>query len=621
MHLKHPKNIVARSLMIAFCALASFLVKANPFDDVKYMFRGGVDLDDNGEFTGGSPELRCITKVGIPDHAWHIATKGLYSSPDAKINFADMDVTCAYANCALRDTPCIVMTQPVSKTNSLENVTIGGKTVQRPNITVKTGYIKLPNLLNDWTDERETAPCGDYTIIVRVRRDEAVNDHIDSLSHIFQAGYQWITSGGGIAAFFKGATGSSGRYFGIQCGSNQWCPDNNNLVPEGAWCEIAVVVSSSSVSVALCWRKGNQSSPLTWYSTGNYDCSIASTKRAFCIGGEDAGEVTFTRGTKAPNNKAKCFRGAFHTFAFWDRALTRDEVREALAASRPALVKHGFKNRSSDEFTGKTNTVAAGNRWEEWNPVFNSANLSASVSFNVTKMFGGLPQYLLLSSVPGKTDAVLDIRIDGNKVTTQSVTSGRTERIYVPGNLLAEGNHTITFTRTDSGSGDFEIDAFELRGSWQLGYGKKDGAGEVFAQETGGNHTFYLTDGDTMHLKRGYTANNGVHTTWLYFDIPKDLCDSSGRCRADAVFYTLPDAGSPATQSFELLVNGEQFKANVDWVSYKPLEFTIPGDKLTNGVNCIAWHKTDPSKTQWMNCTCYRLALGKIPVGTVIVLR
>ena len=101
-----------------------------------------------------------------------------------------------------------------------------------------------------------------------------------------------------------------------------------------------------------------------------------------------------------------------------------------------------------------------------------------------------------------------------------------------------------------------------------------------------------------------------------------ELCDAEGRCRADATFYSRPDqAGSSDPHSFSLLVNGETF-SNVTWTAYMTnpkMAFTIPSGTLTNGMNCIAWQKTNSGG--WIKCACYRLTFDKIPNGTMMIVR
>ena len=594
---------------------------ANPFDDVKYIFSGGVDADGNGVLTHNSSELRCITKAGDPTHAWHTTTY-----PDSKLplfRLQNLDVPCTYANMTLANAPCLVMPQPAT-TNGWEEITVNGNTFNSPNVTVKANYLKLPDLLSDWTGDRANMSCSNYTFIARFRRDEAVADNLNLMSNFFMPGYDWGTQKG-ISVIFMGQTGAKTRYLQIKGGKEDWKHSSNQNVPDGAWCEIAVIVTAPSVSAAICWSTNNVHTPLQWgshtYNAANVDCSIIPSRRTFRLCGEASGEQTFVQGSTPSGNISKCFRGAIHTFAFWDRALTREEAQEALAASRPGVVKQGFKNGSSDEFTKAQDSVTEGVRWQEWNPILNAAHPSASVTFNVNTMYGGLPQYLFLTPVPTGAGGTLDITIDGNRVANKHFATGRTGVVYVPGSFLAAGSHTIAFRRTDTG-GDFAIDAFEIRGSWQVGYDRNGGADAAFVAEDNKNHTYYMTDGNSKHLKRGYTIGAGQNTTWLYFDVPRELCDSQGRCRADATFYSRPDqAGSSDPHSFSLLVNGETF-SNVTWTAYMTnpkMAFTIPSGTLTNGMNCIAWQKTNSGG--WIKCACYRLTFDKIPNGTMMIFR
>ena len=612
-----------KKMMLLAAGLAGTLF-AGPFDDVKYMFSGGVDADGNSVLTHNSSELRNIVQAGDPTHASH---KTSYANSTMSLcELQNLNVPCTYANMTLANAPCLYFPQTVT-TNGWEDITLNGETVNRPNITVRANYLNLPNLLSDWTGDRANLSCSNYTFIARLRRDEAVDDNTSMLSNFIHLGYMWAqTSGNGISVIFTGSTGGTTRNLRIMAGGQYWDHSSSQKVPDGAWCEIAVVVTAPKLQAAICWSTNNVHTPLQW-GTKTYDpaynCAILPSKRQFKLGGESSGTLTFTRGTNPNDNKAKGFRGAVHTFAFWDRALTREEVQEALAASRPGVVKQGFKNGSSDEFTKAQDSITEGVRWEEWNPVLNAAHPSASVTFNVNTMYGGLPQYLFLTPVPGGAGGSLDITIDGNRVANKRFEAGRTGYVYVPGSFLTAGSHTIAFRRTDTAGGDFAIDAFEIRGSWQVGYDWRGGADSAFVAEDNSNHTYYMTDGNSKHLKRGYTIGTGQNTTWLYFDVPRELCDSQGRCRADATFYSRPDQANNSTDphSFSLLVNGETFR-NVTWTAYMTdpkMEFTIPAGTLTNGMNCIAWQKTNSGG--WIKCACYRLTFDKIPNGTMVLFR
>ena len=97
----------------------------------------------------------------------------------------------------------------------------------------------------------------------------------------------------------------------------------------------------------------------------------------------------------------------------------------------------------------------------------------------------------------------------------------------------------------------------------------------------------------------------------------------------DATLYTRTDQGDPnaPTHTFDLLVNGQTFASDVIWRAYNiapensPTRFThtIPAGVLTNGMNCVAWHKT--SSDRWIKCACYRLTFDKIPNGTTMIVR
>ena len=85
---------------------------ANPFDDVKYMFSGGVDADGNGVLTHNSSELRCITKASDSTHAWHKTTYA--NSTMSLCELQNIDVPCGYANMTLVNAPCLYFPQTLT---------------------------------------------------------------------------------------------------------------------------------------------------------------------------------------------------------------------------------------------------------------------------------------------------------------------------------------------------------------------------------------------------------------------------------------------------------------------------------------------------------------------------
>ena len=96
-------------------------------------------------------------------------------------------------------------------------------------------------------------------------------------------------------------------------------------------------------------------------------------------------------------------------------------------------------------------------------------------------------------------------------------------------------------------------------------------------------------------------------------------------CAVFAVVF-LATAGADTIDLFTLW-NGQTFDSDVIWRAYNiapensPTRFThtIPAGVLTNGMNCVAWHKT--SSARWIKCACYRLTFDKIPSGTMVIFR
>ena len=69
----------------------------------------------------------------------------------------------------------------------------------------------------------------------------------------------------------------------------------------------------------------------------------------------------------------------------------------------------------------------------------------------------------------GSAFGTLAVALDGVALDTLDVSSGRNAYIWVVGEKFTIGNHVLTLSRTDGGSGDVKFDVIELGGAWSAG--------------------------------------------------------------------------------------------------------------------------------------------------------
>ena len=223
---------------------------------------------------------------------------------------------------------------------------------------------------------------------------------------------------------------------------------------------------------------------------------------------------------------------------------------------RPAVVRMGLANGTSDEFTGTDDgtTDANGLHPEAWNPVLNAAHPTTTVKFTVVDGEQDVGQFLRIRPVPGSAKAIVAVKIDGRLVTALRASGSEDAFAYINATYLTKGDHTITFTRMDGGSGDFAIDAFQLSGSWRIGSTKDTYGGMV--HETSHPYQyktprrFPLTDGNMDHFARGLSGgpngDNGTHI--IPFDVPADILEEIG----DATLSLAFNGGSTTAISVQI---------------------------------------------------------------------
>lgn len=472
--------------------------------------------------------------------------------------------------------------------------------------------------------------CTNHTTFIRFREESKVSQ-VQIEHNIFGHGFQWSANAGYGISVNLGAT-SSYVYPKVYCGGVTYGFDEGGLhMPYGKWTDFAVVVKGHEITLYVCPNLSE--SPMTnklvgvktFTAAAATNPAIISTKRSEGrIGGEYAGmTVAYTNGVngshgqKGVDNAVKAFRGDVQTFAFWQRALTADEIRQVMSETRPAVVQMGLANGNSDEFTKAESTAdGSGLHPEKWNPVLNAANPTRSVKFTVADGLHDVSQYLRIRPISGSATATLAIALDGKSVITRSVPGDADALVYFKAALMTKGEHTLTLTRTDTNGGDFTIDALKIYGSWRLGttadtYGGMVHESQYPIQYTQTPRQFPLTDGNIAHFARGVSGgpndSNGKHV--FTFDIPEDLM---GKMR-DASFTLGFNGGSGV---FKVVVNDQVIAEHVKDGSDQT--FTVPTSILKAKGNVLYCQLEN---SEWLNIKKYCFSLGRLISGAVLIFK
>ena len=444
------KMLVAIGMMSATCAFG------NVFDDCVYLFEGGLDADGNGLFSTG--EIRDELHAN-PSHANNGAVVSGYS--DCAI-FRNEPVPYQSAGISTQNVQCLYMPQTVK---------VSGTTTNYFPV-----WYAMPFL-------RDYCTTNVYSAVFRVRADY---DPLSKGGWMMNFGYTKndIAVGQGwllgliwdkTAQAFRlnsHAPGSSGKSWG----------DAN--IPTNTWIDIGVVVTGNVVRAYRAYTGRGSPSSGTTASLDAFTAHSATFKDSSGVapnltmlgenirfGGQAFNSTAKNYSSVTDDNLKKYFAGSVRRMAFWNRALTEQEVREAFGRPRPDIVRVGSANGNSDEFASDaaaTATVDAFGTWRDL-PASLRAGDTRNVTFPLSANESNLPQLLRIKTLAGGGSGTLRVSLNGTTVTSRPIVAGQPFVAILPAQSFVTGANTLTLTRTDANGATIAIDALAVGGSWQVG--------------------------------------------------------------------------------------------------------------------------------------------------------
>jgi hypothetical protein len=587
----------------AFCAVTTHAtVRSSVFDDVKVWYKGSAGnavgtSDSSGNQVGKIKNLPNLADGSSSMHG------GSYYWWGWRMSYENQPVYCPYANASLSSTPCMVVHSPVT-TNSMETVTINGVTQEQPNITYRCGDLHFSN----WVADRVSA-LENYTLVLRFR-NESINPVPGNQNRPIQIGAVWTSTAGYAAGIDLRLNPQEalGEYYSprIVVGNNQQ-EFKKIRIQNNRWVDCAIAVSGQSLAAIFCWNDGpsNAITRVTYtYPTSGPQPAIAAncTTR---IGGNNSASSTFTRGVElAQSSWTYGFRGAFHQIAFWDRTLSDDEIREAMAGGtcRPNLVQVGMEGNGVAEFATSGQTTSASNEgaWEYLNPYLSAENPTATISFTCPSLWAGQSQWLRIPVASGS--GRISVSINNVTVGACNVSANGVGHMFVPENLIVSGANTLVITRV---SGSFTLDAVTLGGSWRFGESINS-----FANAPATIDQFMFHPAGANDKFRDRTLHNsGNYLTQFRFFVPDDLI---GRYRG--IFTTRVQNTGGGTFNFEFFANGTSL-GTYGLKGGNNYEIKVPETTIVAGWNTLAWKRL----AGWANIDWHKFTLIPAPQPLILV--
>ena len=445
-----------KKLLMTVAAMAAVCAFGGVYDDCVYLFEGGLDANGNGLFSTG--ELRDELHAN-PSHANNGAVVSGYS--DCAI-FRNEPVPYQSAGISTQNVQCLYMPQTVK---------VSGTTTNYFPV-----WYAMPFL-------RDYCTTNVYSAVFRVRADY---DPLSKGGWMMNFGYTKndIAAGQGWllgliwdknAQAFRlnsHAPGSSGKSWG----------DAN--IPTNTWIDIGVVVTGNVVRAYRAYTgRGSPSSgttasldaftahSATFKSSAGVAPNLTMLRENIRFGGQAFNSTAKNYSSVTDDNLKKYFAGSVRRMAFWNRALTEEEVREAFGRPRPDIVRIGAANGNADEFASDaaaTATVDAFGAWRDFSASLRAGD-ARNVTFPLSANESDLPQLLRIKTLAGGGSGTLRVSLNGTTVTSRPIVAGQPFVTILPARAFVTGANTLTLTRTDANGTAIAIDALAVGGSWQVG--------------------------------------------------------------------------------------------------------------------------------------------------------
>ena len=299
----------------------------------------------------------------------------------------------------------------------------------------------------------------------RFRFDGYMNP-TNRLAELGSVGYDW-TNSRGVGIQIKGP--EDGFYLAAHCGRSGLdfaLPAGANPLKVGEWVDLVYTISN-------CWCRlyvQSETSPFHAFAAQNGGS-----------GASGSGTTSTTLHLGAANNASAYqsesysgFRGLVHQVAVWQRVLSEEEVRQAMAWPKPDLFRLGAANGKSEEFVGNGDafTVLDNAAFAGAKPVIAASGDTYTVKFDVSADEAAKNQILRFAATADSVPAVLSLSLNGQEpffydvdykeVRNLSIVPGGIAEFGVSSEFLKEGENTLVLKRIDNEDGILGLDAVSL---------------------------------------------------------------------------------------------------------------------------------------------------------------
>ncbi len=603
----------ALALALAAPRTSPAAVRSSVFDDVKVWYKGSAGNAVGTADSSSVTKIKNLPQLANTSSSMHGGDYGWWGW---RVKYQNQKVDCPYAGVTLDSTPCMVVPSYAAKTGDA-TVTIDGETTTQPYWTARRfGDLHFTNWMSDWASG---TVCSNWTCVLRFRSDQ-VNQVSGNANNVIGIGNSWDATAGratGVALMLNTpvalADYACPRTFVTTTQMNY----TDIKIKNGRWVDCALAVDGQTLSMWFCWNDGTDETPTNklakiteTYPTTKGLPTIPAGCRVQLASTKDAYSATFTNGVYNADMANKAFEGAFHQIAFWDRTLSDDEIREAMAGGtgRPGLVDLGMEGNGVEEFsaTPSKTSVATDGDWENLNPTLTAGNPTATITFDCPVLWAGMPQWLRIA---GAGAGQVSVALNGTTLGEIAVSASGSASLFVPEGNIVSGANTLVLTRI---SGSPVIDAVRLGGSWRFGETISSFSYQNNVTDNPDNYLFNPACGSDEIHHRGLPVGKGNRTNFDFF-VPENMV---GKFRG--VFATRSQNTGGADKNFAFFANGEKV-GDYHLRGGVTTEVKLPETAVVAGWNRVSWESQ--SGGDWANIDWHKFTLVPAPQAFVVVVR
>jgi hypothetical protein len=344
------------------------------------------------------------------------------------------------------------------------------------------------------------------------------------------------------------------------------------------------------------------------------------------IGGQNSTQPTTWSSYTGSGNSLKVFKGAIAKLKLYSRAMSDDELLGLIAEQGGAQWMIGSKNGSSDEFGSDPTDEfdPARHSWGNLRKELTAENPSITIRTKMATSDVNLQKSLRFEPLMNDGEsAIVALKVNGTFIESLSLANGRPGTFVIPAAAWtpdAEGNVSVTLSRTLGTAETIGIDSLSLSGGWQVGYNDGQDA-EFVKNETMAPADFFVGDTDiSNHVRVAVYSDKkptSPHRSRIRFHVDERVADNaSAKFEVKLANKNADEAETPV----KIFLNDACIKQVNVWKTSR-ITADIPYGTMNDGLNCIEVRNCSEKETVWMKFDYFRLEFNRLRRPFAVMVR